>query len=86
MSPLERLAARCASIPSFLAHPLAAYQRKHNLTDEALATVLGCTLDNLTRVRLCGLPRVESFAADCLLIADRFGCRAEVIEEACWPW
>lgn len=86
MSPLERLAARCASEPSFLAHALAAYQRRHGLTDALLADVLGCTRDALTRLRLCGVPRAERFAADCRLIAERFGVRVDVLEEACRPW
>ncbi len=86
MSPLEHIATRCATDPTFLAFALAAYQRRHGLTDRLLADVLGCTLDILTRVRLCGMPRAACFSEDCRLIADKFGVRVEVLEEACWPW
>ncbi len=86
MSPLEHFAARCASEPSFLAYALAAYQRRHGLSDELLAEVLGCTRDALTRLRLCGMPRTWCFAEECQLIAERCGVRVDVLEEACWPW
>jgi hypothetical protein len=86
MSSLERLAARCASEPSFLASALARYQRERNLTDEQLAADLGCDRDTLTRLRLCGLPRTWCFAEDCRLIAERFGVKVELIERVCWPW
>jgi hypothetical protein len=86
MSPLERFAARCSSEPSFLAHALAAYQRRHGFTDELLAAVLGCTLDTLTHLRLCGMPRAWCFAGDCREVAGKFGVRVDLIEEACWPW
>jgi hypothetical protein len=85
MSLLERLAARCAADPTFLAHALAAYQRRHGLTDELLADALGCTLDALTRLRLCGMPRVHCFADDCRLVAEKFGARVEMLEEICRP-
>jgi hypothetical protein len=86
MSPLKHLAARCATEPMFLAYALAAYQERHGLTDELLADVLGCTLETLTRLRLCGMPRVDCFAQDCRQIAEKFGLKVEVLEETCWPW
>ena len=78
---VEHFAARCASEPTFLAYALAAYQRRHGLTDELLAEVLGCTRDALTRLRLCGMPRVHCFANDCRQIAEKFAARAEVLDE-----
>jgi hypothetical protein len=65
---------------------MARYQRERGLTDGQLAADLGCDLETLTRLRLCGLPRVSCFAEDCRQIAERFGVRVEMIEQACWPW
>jgi hypothetical protein len=86
MSALEHIATRCPIEPTFLAYALAAYQRRHDLTDELLANVLDCKHDILTRLRLCGISRTRCFAEDCRLIAERFGVRVDVLEEACWPW
>jgi hypothetical protein len=51
-----------------------------------LAHLLHCDMDTLTRLRLCGLPRVEHFAEDCRELADRFGVRVNVFEDVGWPW
>ena len=51
-----------------------------------MADLLGCKLDILSRLRLCEEPRVNCFAEDCRQIAERFGVRVEVLEEACWLW
>lgn len=83
---LEHLATRVATDAAFLASALANYQRQHHLSDAELAGRLGCDRDTLTRLRLCGLPRVNHFADDCREIAERFGVKVEVIEVACWPW
>jgi hypothetical protein len=74
---LAHLASRVASDPGFLAHALARYPRERGLTDEQLAADLGCDLD--ARSRGCG-------RVDCRLIAEEFGVKVEVIEQACWPW
>lgn len=71
MSPLEHFAARCAREPMFLAFALAASQRHHGLNDELLADALGCSLDILARLRLCGRPRVNCYAADCRQVAEK---------------
>jgi hypothetical protein len=41
---------------------------------------------SLARLRLCGMPRVHCFAEDCRQIAEKFGVRVEMLEEACWSW
>jgi hypothetical protein len=86
MSPLERLARRASAFPSFLGHALAAYQRAHGLTDADLAARLGCPVERLANVRLCGAVRADHFAEDVKVIADRFGLRVDALEDVCWPW
>jgi hypothetical protein len=86
MSPLARLASRASAQPSFLGFVLAAYQRRNGFTDAILADLLGCTVETLANVRLCWLPRVDHFAADCRSVAEKFGVKVDVLEEICWPW
>jgi hypothetical protein len=72
---LNHLAARVATDPLFLASALAEYSRSEGLDDDGLATALGCLRTDLTRLRLCSVPRPdpEMFHADVLAIAERFG-------------
>jgi hypothetical protein len=83
---LDRLARRVSSNPSFLANVLLHYQVQHAASEAALAADLGCAVAVLTNVRLCGVPRVDHFAADCRAIAERFGLKVEALERVCWPW
>ncbi len=86
MSPLERLARKASLDSSFLGHTLGAYQRAHHLTDADLAVLLGCPVERLANVRLCGAVRADHFAEDVKVIADRFGLRVQALEEIAWPW
>jgi hypothetical protein len=76
-NPLDRLAARCAGDPFFLASALAAYQLRHGLDDAALAALLGCAPDVLTQLRLCRRPAAalpsRTAADDVVEIAARLG-------------
>jgi hypothetical protein len=85
-SDLGRLAARVASDPTFLANQLLHFQVRHDLTDAALAALLGCPVELLTRVRLCGCVRADHFADDCRAVACKFGLRLEALEDVCRPW
>lgn len=72
MTPLARLAARAAADPHFLAHPLAAYARRHGLDDAQLAARLGVPPAALPHLRLCPAPRPGEGAAG---YAARFRAR-----------
>jgi hypothetical protein len=90
-TPPEHFAARVTGDPYFFASTVAAYQRRHNLEDMALAALLGCTPDVLTHLRLCRRPGAAppdwTAEADILAIVGRFGCDAvalqRVLEDAC---
>jgi hypothetical protein len=74
---LDRLAARAAADPYFLAAALHAYQKRHGLSDLALAAELHCDPSMLTSVRLCRAPRPGwKFAGDVAEVCVRFGCDA----------
>lgn len=75
---LDHLAARCSADPTFLAHALAAYQRRRNQSDESLAAELGTDAHGLTRLRLCGAPVGEPAkeAEEIRRIAETIGCDA----------
>jgi hypothetical protein len=87
---LDRLAARCAADPFFLASALAAYQQRHALGDAGLAAVLGCPVAMLTQLRLCRRPGAatpgRTIEEDVATIAQRFGVDAtalrRVVDEA----
>jgi hypothetical protein len=74
--PLDRLGARVAEDPFFLAAALHAYQRRHGLSDFALAAELHCDPSALAGLRLCRRPVPEGarFDADLADIAGKFGC------------
>jgi len=77
---LERLAARMAFDPFFLASALGAYQWRHALDDAALAALLGCAPAALTGLRLCRRPGTAGPAwtaeEDVADLAERFGTDA----------
>jgi hypothetical protein len=71
---LDHMAARVATDPLFLAHALTEYARSEGLDDDGLASALCCSRDDLTRLRLCGVPRTDPhlFRSDVEAIATRF--------------
>jgi hypothetical protein len=85
---LGELAARVAVNPYFLAPALHAYQRRHGLSDLALAAELHCDPSALPYLRLCRRPVPEGgrYEVDVWVIAGRFGCDEgalrRVLEEA----
>lgn len=80
---LESLAARAESDPAFLAWLLAAYARGERLDPAGLAARLGCRAEDLTRIRLCRAPRIETdeFWEDITTIAERFGMDPDRLAE-----
>jgi hypothetical protein len=88
---LDELAAHVADNPFFLAFALAAYQRRHGLTEFALAAALHCDHSVLLDLCLCRRPVPESgrFEEEVVAIAGRCGCdRAAlllILEEAGGP-
>lgn len=81
---LDKLAARVAADPSFLANPLAEFARSEALDDAGLARALGCDAGTLTRVKLCRTPQPDpdGFRADVAAVATRFGLDAAVLTNA----
>lgn len=80
---LDHMAARVATDPLFLANALAEYARSEALDDEGLAAALGCARADLTRLRLCGVPRTDPqlFRADIQAISERFGLTPQTLTE-----
>jgi hypothetical protein len=84
MNPyLTHLARRVADAPDFLAYALAEYARSERLEDAGLAERLGCSVEALTHLRLCRMPRTPAplFWQDVEQIAQRFAVTAEVLAE-----
>ena len=84
MNPyMAHLAERVAGAPDFLACALAEYARSERLDDAALAARLGCSVETLTHLRLCRMPRGEAplFWQDVERIAERFSVNAEALAE-----
>jgi hypothetical protein len=59
MSSLERAGKQASEHTFFLAARLVAYQQYHELTDQQLVDILGCSLENLARLRLCRVPETS---------------------------
>ena len=84
MNPyLEHLAQRVAVAPDFFACALSAFARSEGLEDSGLAGRLGCSVEILTHLRLCRMPRAQAplFWQDVETIAQRFSLNAEVVAE-----
>ncbi len=84
MNPyLTHLAQRVADAPDFLAFALAEYARGERLDDAGLAGRLGCSVEMLTHLRLCRMPREQAplFWQDVEQIAQRFGLEPEPLAE-----
>jgi hypothetical protein len=84
MNPyLTHLAQRLADAPDFLASALAEYARSERLDEAGLAALLGCSVETLTHLRLCRMPRTQAplFWQDVEQIAQRFAVSAEVVAE-----
>jgi hypothetical protein len=83
-SYLEHLTRRVADAPDFLARALGEFARSEKLDDAALADRLGCTVENLTHLRLCRMPgsQTGSFWQDIEQIAGRFALDPGVLAEA----
>lgn len=84
-SPLERLARRASSDPSFLGWQLAAFARARGFDDDALAAHLGCPRATLANVRLCGAIRPDRFRDDVTDVAVKFGLIAARLAESAKP-
>jgi hypothetical protein len=64
----------------YLSRPLAAYQRRHEVSDLDLAAELHCDPSALTLLRLCRAPRPGwKFAGDVAEVCVRFGCDAAAL-------
>ncbi len=78
MSALKHLADRVTSDPFFFAHAIAQYLSRNGLTLELLAAEWGVTEEQMTAIRLCGVPAT---AEQCQQIADRFGVGVGKVRE-----
>lgn len=84
MNPyLEHLAQRVADAPDFFSCALAAFARSEGLEDKGLAGRLGCSVEILTHLRLCRMPRAQAplFWQDVETIAQHFSLDANVLAE-----
>ena len=81
-TPLDRLARRASAEPSFLGRQLAAFARARGFDDAALAAHLGCPVETLANVRLCGAVRASHFREDVLGVAAKFGLDPARLAEA----
>ena len=77
MADLSNLARQAAGKPEFIAHRLSAYQQETHLDDVALASQLGCSLDDLTHLRLCAIPRPGHLQDDITRIATHVHVNAD---------
>ncbi|AKI99713.1 hypothetical protein ATI61_10996 [Archangium gephyra] len=59
---------------------LAQYRTKHDLTEEALAEQLGCTVETLRYLCLCRRPEGPKLEQQLLAIAERFPVSAEKLD------
>src|SRR5437588_2130302 len=70
MPDLSNIARQAASRPDLVASELSNYQLEDGLDDAGLAAQLGCSVDVLTRLRLCTLPRSDHFWDDVSRVAE----------------
>jgi hypothetical protein len=82
-NPLEAFARHVGDDPFFLASLLNDYVRSQGLNDVALATYLGCRLEDWTALRLCGAPDPDppGFEKDIGTIAGHFGLDCDRLAE-----
>jgi len=80
---LDDFARRLSADPYFLAAALDCYAASVQLDEAAVAAKLGCSLEILTDLRLCRMPRTKQphFRQDVDAIAGRFGIDALVLAE-----
>lgn len=71
---LDHLAERVDADPGFLGHWLRLWIDGTGGTWAALCGRIGLPADELSRLRLCGLPRPHSRGIELEAIATRFGC------------
>jgi hypothetical protein len=81
---IDSFALRVQESPDFLSFSLADYARSEKLDDDALAQRLGCDIAQLSRLRLCRKPRVntELFLQDLSRIASVFDLDLDTLAEA----
>ncbi len=79
----RRALEKAAERPFFVASALRAYQTRHGLGDDELATFLGCARQDLPKLALCGRPEVGSakFRADVEQIARYVGAEVQPLAQ-----
>lgn len=73
-------AARSSQETWTLGHALLQYRTKKDLTEEALAAELGCTLETLRWLSLCRCPEGPELAQQLAQITGRFPVPTEKLE------
>lgn len=82
--PVDLFARRVAKDAWFLASALELYAQSEGLNDEQLAATLGCSVADLTALRLCRRPLSEpaqAFRRDIDDLVRAYGVRADVIAD-----
>lgn len=80
--PVDLFARRVETDSWFLGFALALYAQSEDLNDERLASTLGCSVADLTSLRLCRRPLsepAEAFGRDIDTLVRAYGVRADVI-------
>jgi hypothetical protein len=83
-SPLAQLAMRASCDPHFLGYALSAVQRRIGIGDQLLAALLALDPERLPHLRLCRMPRAETWQADIAAIAVYAGCDATRLADVLW--
>lgn len=82
--PLDLFARRVESNPWFLASAMAVYAQSEGLNDERLASTLGCSVADLTCLRLCRRPLsepYEAFRRDIDALVRAYGVHADIMAD-----
>lgn len=71
-NPIDWLATKVENDPDFLAPVLMLFARSERLDEAGLAAALGCSLEDLSRLKVCRPPRPACVWEDVATLADHF--------------
>jgi hypothetical protein len=83
---LEHAARRAAQQSFFVAFALDQHQQAQGIDDLQLVGELGCTLEDLTRIRLCRMPQAGQFDEEVAKLATRFHADAALLADILRPF
>ncbi|MDQ2745352.1 MAG: hypothetical protein M3Z66_24055 [Chloroflexota bacterium] len=77
--PIERMAQRATDDPFYVASAMAEYARSEGIPWRQVASLLGCSEEQLSQVALCRRPYGDAIWNDLVRIAGRFALDAEAL-------